>query len=164
MCSRARAQEGDSCTITADLHRHPLGYIRSKRMQEPTPRLSTDASPVAPAIACQAQRTTELTLSGAGLSPVPIDVPNHPAIAIPSIALVRAHELDAASADNAATSNVELLQWASASCPALASEADAARGGALGATGPWAAAQGDPPHTCRFVHARADAQSDCASR
>lgn len=91
----------------------------SKRIEGPEPTLSA-AGPVAPAIVCKAQRTSELTLTGRGLSPVPIDVPNHPAIAVPSVSFTRAHELDGATADGesvlfggdpTAPRNLALLRW-----------------------------------------------------
>ena len=94
----------------------------SKKLDGPTPKLTADSgsSPIDPAIVCRAQRSTELTLKGLGLSPIPINVPHHPAIAIPSVSLLHGQELDGSTADGVSVlyggdpttpSNLDLLAW-----------------------------------------------------
>jgi hypothetical protein len=94
----------------------------SNKLDGPTPVLSAKkpALPVEPGIVCGDQLTTELTLSGLGFSPVPVNVPKHPVIAIPSVSLIHGHALDGAGADDAviryggdptAPSNTSLMSW-----------------------------------------------------
>ena len=81
-----------------------------------------DSLPIAPPIVCRDQLTTEVTITGDGFSPVPIDVPHAPRIAIPTVTLERGHELDGAPGDGAAVvfsgdpdvpTNLRLLTWQS---------------------------------------------------
>ncbi|HKP64903.1 MAG TPA: IPT/TIG domain-containing protein [Polyangiales bacterium] len=92
----------------------------SDKFSGPTPTLSKSRLPVAPAIVCGDQQTTELTLNGEHLSPVPLNIPNKPAIALPSLTLTRSAALDGGDAskmellyggDSTAPSNTSKLSW-----------------------------------------------------
>jgi len=100
-----------------DLHRASESRVRSllvavallgaaacsEKVEGPKPSIagpSKDAAPppVDPDIVCRAQLTTEVTLHGEQLSPIPIDVPKDPKLALPTVTLSRTHELDGAEA------------------------------------------------------------------
>lgn len=75
---------------------------------------------VEPGVVCNAQVTTEVILRGDGFSPVPIDLPKAPRLALPSVTLVRAHSLDGKdgkreeilfSGDPDTPVNFDLLSW-----------------------------------------------------
>ena len=73
----------------------------SQGLEGPVPAVdppSQNASPppVDPEILCRDQLTTEVTVHGEGFSIVPIDVPDAPKAALPSIRLTRGHALDGA--------------------------------------------------------------------
>ncbi|MDD9932234.1 MAG: hypothetical protein OXT09_01445 [Myxococcales bacterium] len=55
---------------------------------------SADPPPVDPEIICRDQLRTEVTLNGSGFSPVPIDIPGDPKVALPDVLLSRGHGLD----------------------------------------------------------------------
>ncbi len=67
----------------------------------PTPSISEEEGqlPVDPGIICRAQLTTDVILNGDGFSPIPIDIPNGPKIALPSVTLSRSTELNGDAAD-----------------------------------------------------------------
>ncbi|HKP62861.1 MAG TPA: IPT/TIG domain-containing protein [Polyangiales bacterium] len=92
----------------------------SDELSGPAPTLSKSQPPVAPAIVCGDQLTTDLTLNGEHLSPVPVNVPNKPAIALPSLTLTRSAAVDGGEAskvellyggDPTAPSNTPKLSW-----------------------------------------------------
>jgi IPT/TIG domain len=97
----------------------------SKKLDGPAPALQTKGGlPVSPAIVCGDQLTTELTVSGERFSPVPVNVPEKPAIALPSLTLSRSAALDGGDAsavkvlyggDPTAPSNTLALGWNSQS-------------------------------------------------
>ena len=68
--------------------------LQGPRPDLPSPSASASPPPVDPEIICRDQLTTEVTLHGEHLSPIPIDIPKHPRAALPTISLSRAHELD----------------------------------------------------------------------
>jgi hypothetical protein len=91
----------------------------SDELSGPTPKLKSTA-PVAPAIVCGDQLTTELTLNGELFSPVPVNIPKKPAIALPSLTLSRSAALDGGDVDGVkllyggdptAPSNTAGLSW-----------------------------------------------------
>jgi hypothetical protein len=49
---------------------------------------------------CGDQLTTEVVVRGSGFSPVAIDLPNAPRVALPGVRLTRKHELDGSAAGN----------------------------------------------------------------
>src|SRR5690349_8909297 len=70
----------------------------SKGLDGPTPVIaepsrSKQPLPVDPGIVCRDQLTTEVTVHGEKFSPIPIDVPKAPKVALPSVTLIRSHEL-----------------------------------------------------------------------
>jgi len=70
-----------------------------KELEGPAPEIeppsaSADPAPVDPGLVCRAQLETEVTLNGADFSPVPIDIPDAPKVALPTVTLTRSHELD----------------------------------------------------------------------
>ena len=72
----------------------------SSKLDGPKPALATkDKLPLSPTIVCGDQLTTELTISGEGLSPVPVNIPKKPAIALPSLTLSRVSAADGGDAD-----------------------------------------------------------------
>lgn len=93
----------------------------SDKLDGPAPSLSQkSALPVSPAIVCGDQLTTELTLNGERFSPVPVNIPKKPAIAIPSLTLSRSAALDGGDSaavklvyggDPTAPSNTSALSW-----------------------------------------------------
>ena len=93
----------------------------SKQVDGPEPALSNKSVlPVSPAIICGDQLTTELTLSGERLSPVPVNIPKQPAIALPSLTLTRRTALDGNAVDTVKVlyggdpttpSNTSALAW-----------------------------------------------------
>jgi len=58
------------------------------------PSQEASPPPVEPPIICNAQLTSEVTLHGEDFSPVPIDIPNDPKVALPDITLTRSHAID----------------------------------------------------------------------
>ncbi len=97
-----------------------LGAGCGKGLDGPSPKLEASALPVDPGILCRAQRPTELVLKGKGFSPVPIDIPKDPRIAIPSVTLLRSRELDGSPGDDSQVlfsgdpddaENLTLLAW-----------------------------------------------------
>src|SRR4026209_2825392 len=67
----------------------------SEEMESPTPAL-TGADP---ALVCNAQLTTTVTLSGSGMSPVVIDsLTGDPGLRLPNLGLTRSQELDGSAA------------------------------------------------------------------
>jgi hypothetical protein len=58
------------------------------------PAPSVDPPPVDPEIICRDQLDSEVTLHASGLSPVPIDIPDDPKVALPDVTLIRGHDLD----------------------------------------------------------------------
>jgi hypothetical protein len=94
----------------------------------PTPAVDDPAAsneerlPVDPGVVCRAQLTTEVLVRGEGYSPVPIDIPNDPRIALPTVKLVNGHALDGSAVEGATvvfsgdpdvTTNSGLLTWQS---------------------------------------------------
>jgi hypothetical protein len=70
----------------------------SEDVQGPAPRIeppskNADPLPVDPGIVCRDQLTTELTIHGEQFSPIPIDIPKAPKVALPTLTWVRSHEL-----------------------------------------------------------------------
>ncbi|MDH5672857.1 MAG: hypothetical protein OEZ06_11955 [Myxococcales bacterium] len=73
----------------------------SEELQGPKPTIEAPAAeaeppPVDPEIICRDQLTSTVTLHGDAFSPVPIDVPNHPKVALPDVILTRSHDLSGA--------------------------------------------------------------------
>ena len=65
------------------------------KLEGPAPQLGSDGKTgVEPAVVCNEQRATEVTLRGDGFSPIAIDVPAHPRIELPTVTLSRAVDLD----------------------------------------------------------------------
>jgi hypothetical protein len=93
----------------------------SEKLGGPTPTLaSKNALPVTPTIICGDQLTTELQLHGEHFSPVPVNVPTKPAIALPSLTLSRSAALDGSAVatvnvlyngDPTLPSNTAALSW-----------------------------------------------------
>jgi hypothetical protein len=78
--------------------------------------------PVDPGIVCNAQLTTPVVVHGQHFSPIPIDIPKNPRLALPSLTLLHTHALDGTAADAAAVlfsgdpdkpTNLDLLSWQS---------------------------------------------------
>jgi hypothetical protein len=93
----------------------------SDKLDGPTPSLSQKSTlPVSPAIVCGDQLTTELSLNGEHFSPVLVNIPKKPAIALPSLTLSRSAAVDGSDAsavkvsyggDPTAPSNTPALSW-----------------------------------------------------
>jgi hypothetical protein len=62
--------------------------------------LGANPAPVSPEILCNDQLTTEVTVQGEAFSPIPIDIPKAPKAALPTITLLRGHDLDGTPASN----------------------------------------------------------------
>ncbi len=120
------------------------GYGCSSGLDGPAPKIAAKAGKLAvePGILCADQRETDVTLHGKGFSPVPIDVPDHPRIAIPDVSLIRKRTLDGKteseetvvySGDPTRTTNLELLSWRSQTEMHLTVNQTLTRGTASGA-------------------------------
>src|ERR1043165_3183609 len=71
----------------------------SKDVLGPQPGLLEGGGvPPSPNVVCQDQLTTLVQIHGSDFSPVPVDVPNSPRVALPDIALTLSKELDGSSA------------------------------------------------------------------
>ncbi|TNF27438.1 MAG: hypothetical protein EP329_19425 [Deltaproteobacteria bacterium] len=57
------------------------------------------ALPVDPGVICREQLTTPVVVHGDRFSPIPFDIPNDPKAALPTLTLIRAHELDGMDGD-----------------------------------------------------------------
>lgn len=73
----------------------------SQKVEGPVPAIDPPSAaaappPVAPEIVCRDQLGSRVTLRGEGFSPVPIDLPGNPKLALPTVVLARTHELDGA--------------------------------------------------------------------
>jgi hypothetical protein len=89
------------------------------------PKASTDnpdALALNPGIACNAQLSTDIVVHGHSFSPIPIDIPKHPRLALPSLTLLGTHKLDGSatsikdilySGDPDHLQNLSLLTWQS---------------------------------------------------
>ncbi len=98
-----------------------------QRLEGPSPAVDPPSAaaatpPIDPGIICRDQRVSEVVVTGTGFSPVPIDVPNSPRTAIPTVTLTRALGLDGSPGDGAEVvyngdpdvpENVSLLSWQS---------------------------------------------------
>lgn len=78
-----------------------VGAGCSSGLEGPTPDVKPPSknarqAPVEPPIVCRAQLATSVTVNGEGFSPVPIDIPDAPKAALPSITLTRSQALDGA--------------------------------------------------------------------
>ncbi|MCA9547661.1 MAG: IPT/TIG domain-containing protein, partial [Myxococcales bacterium] len=72
------------------------------KIEGPSPTFTAPeqaASPVLPGYVCREQLTTEVALHGAAFAPAPIDVPNAPRTALPTVTLTGALALDGASVE-----------------------------------------------------------------
>lgn len=93
----------------------------SEHSDGPAPALSSErALPVEPAIVCGDQLTSVLDLNGERFSPVTVDVPAKPVVALPSLTLQRSAALDGAAIDEVQVvyggdptrpSNTDALRW-----------------------------------------------------
>jgi hypothetical protein len=95
----------------------------NSQLEGPTPALAgagQATTPIAPAIVCADQRTTLLDLRGQHLSPVAVNIPHDPALALPSLTLTRSAALDGSSTDAVnvvyagdptSRNNHEALRW-----------------------------------------------------
>ena len=86
------------------------------------PSVSAETMPISPGIVCRDQRVTDVVITGSGFSPVPIDVPDKPRTALPTVTLTRNQQLDGAGGDALEVvyngdpekgQNVSLLSWQS---------------------------------------------------
>ena len=86
------------------------------------PSTSADPAPIDPGIICRDQRISDVVINGSGMSPVPIDVPNNPRTALPTVLLTRGLNLDGSAGDGLEVTyngdpdnpqNVPLLSWQS---------------------------------------------------
>ncbi len=105
----------------------PLGC--SDEVTGPTPAVETPeaippagtALPIDPGLICRHQLTTDVVITGTDFSPVPIDIPDDPRAALPTVTLVRGLTLDGAPGDAAEVvysglpdaTNAALLSWQS---------------------------------------------------
>ncbi|MGM0578864.1 MAG: hypothetical protein ACQEXJ_24285 [Myxococcota bacterium] len=89
------------------------------------PSVEADPAPVDPGIICRDQHVSSVALHGEGFSPVPIDVPDDPRTALPTVSLTRGLELDGTAnaeppevvynGDPDVPENASLLSWQSQS-------------------------------------------------
>jgi len=71
----------------------------SKEVETPQPSIEPPSAaaappPVDPEIVCSDQFSSAVTLHGEHFAPIPIDLPKNPKIALPTVSLLRSHELD----------------------------------------------------------------------
>ena len=76
-----------------------VGSACSKEIDAPQPQIDPPSAaanppPVDPEIVCRDQLASKVTLHGEHFAPIPIDLPKNPKIALPTVTLARAHELD----------------------------------------------------------------------
>jgi hypothetical protein len=71
----------------------------SQKVETPTPAIEPPSSaaappPVDPEIVCRDQLASRVTVHGENFTPLPIDLPGSPKLALPTVVLSRTHELD----------------------------------------------------------------------
>ncbi|HTM45313.1 MAG TPA: IPT/TIG domain-containing protein, partial [Polyangiaceae bacterium] len=96
----------------------------TSKVTGPTPSIEKphNALPIDPGIACRAQLTTDVTVHGQNFSPIAIDIPKDPKVALPTVTLLKAHALDGGAGDDSKIvysgnpddpTNLSLLSWSS---------------------------------------------------
>jgi hypothetical protein len=118
----SRISTSTSCSSPGSIRIASLAWLVlcaacSSKLEGPTPQLAAKpARALEPGLLCGDQLTTELTLSGKGFSPVLLNASQTPSVALPSLTLLRSHDLDGAAADGlkvlyGADSNAAALSW-----------------------------------------------------